>query len=239
LVLNKTEPKTIVLSANKTNPSTIINHQPRKTISRMESRYTNRFRSIDEKTGTQIKNRDSAGNLTEHLTQAKGSISAQQKNIQDLFSTSREMITGINTHQSMMGTELVKNIPLPGQQIQQSPANQLGYVQLSMRFMQAGLLHFMEQVVNAQGRIHELEKTIERLAEYDEEISVLGQMNTLDVDSPELLGVTGPPSPPESVTSQPSVKSVKTPSTPTEVKGQTVKMAQGMNNLKKVDMKTK
>jgi hypothetical protein len=205
----------------------------------MESRYTNRFRSIDEKTGTQIKNRDSAGNVTEHLTTAKGSIAAQQKNIQDLFSTSREMVTGINTHQSMMGTELVKNIPLPGPQIQQSAANQLGYVQLSMRFMQAGLLHFMEQVCQAQNRIEELESTIAKLAEFDEEINILGQMNVLDVDSPELIGLIAPPSPPESVTSQPSPRPQKTNPIVTEVKTQPGKSSP-VNSLKgKLESRTK
>lgn len=173
----------------------------------MESRYTNRFRGISEKTGEQIKNHDSAGNLTERLTNAKGSIAAQQRNIADLFATAREMITGINTVQSMIGVELVKNIPLPGLVITESAANQLGYVQLTMRFMQAGLLHFMEQTHDAQVRISQLEKMIEKLAEYDSEVDMIGLMKTLDVDSPELSQpVSEPISPPQSVVSTGSSK---------------------------------
>jgi hypothetical protein len=171
----------------------------------MESRYLNRFRSLGEKTGSQIKDQDSAGNLTERLTHAKGSISAQQQNIAELFGTAQEMITGINTHQQMIGVEMVRNIPLPTDKIKAQPSNQLGYVQLSLRFLQAGVLHFMEEMYNAQGRIQNLEDTISKLAAYDMEVDVIGRMNAIDIDSLELLDNHSlpnlPPTPPESVTS--------------------------------------
>lgn len=179
----------------------------------MESRYLNRFQSIKDKTGDQIKNRDAAGNLTERLTHAKGSIDAQQQNIRDLFSTAHEMIAGINTHQGMMGVEIIKNIPLPTDQIKRSPSSQLGYVQLAMRFLQAGTLHFLEQTFNAQQRILELESTIARLAEYDGDIEVLGRMTTLDIDTLEAQESVLPPSPPESVTTEKPRS--QTPQTPT------------------------
>jgi hypothetical protein len=201
----------------------------------MEARYTNRFRSIEEKTGSQIKNRDAAGNLTEHITHARGSIAAQQQNIRELFATSREMITGINTHQNMIGVDLVKNLPLPGPVIQDSMSNQLGYVQLTMRFMQAGMLHFMEQVYNAQIRISELESTLEKLAQYDDEMTIIGKMNVLDIDSLELTASERPPSPPDSVTSQPIKKtgSKSEVSSPT-VTSQPTNKAAGVGKLRQV-----
>lgn len=184
------------------------------SLPKMESRYLNRFQSIKDKTGSQIKNQDAAGNLTERLTHARGSIEAQQQNTRDLFSTAQEMIVGINTHQNMMGVEVVKNIPLPSEQVKKSYASQLGYVQLCMRFLQAGVLHFMEQTYHAQNRISELERTMSQLAEYDGEIDVLGLMTTLDIDTLETQDTVLPPSPPESVTAPEKQRSV-TPQTPT------------------------
>lgn len=171
----------------------------------MEARYLNRFRSIGEKTGSQIKNQDSAGNLTERLTHARGSISTQKQNIGDLFGTSIEMITGINTHQQMMGVELVKNIPLAGENIRKSPSDQLGYVQLTIRFLQSGLLHFMEEMYNAQVRISELEGTMTKLADFDSEVEIIGRLKELDIDTLEsnTQSTRRPPTPPDSVTTPP------------------------------------
>jgi len=179
----------------------------------MESRYLNRFQTIKEKTGEQIKNRDAAGNLTERITHAKGSIEAQKQNTRDLFSTAQEMIAGINTHQGMMGKEMVKNMSLPTDKIKTSPSSQLGYVQLTMRFLQAGVLHFMEQTYNCQQRISELEADIARLAAYDTDIDVLGHMVTLDIDTLEAEHSAFPPSPPQSVTEEKPRS--QTPQTPT------------------------
>lgn len=179
----------------------------------MESRYLNRFQTIKEKTGEQIRNRDAAGNLTERITHAKGSIEAQKQNTRDLFSTAQEMIAGINTHQGMIGKEMVKNMSLPTDKIKASPSSQLGYVQLTMRFLQAGVLHFMEQTYNCQQRISELEADIARLASYDTEIDILGHMVTLDIDTLEAETSGLPPSPPRSVTDEKPRS--QTPQTPT------------------------
>lgn len=184
----------------------------------MESRYTNRFRGLGEKTGQQIKDLDSAGNLTEHLRHAKGSLEAQRENIKDLLATATEMIKGITTHQQMMKTDLVKNIPLPSAQVMASPSMQLGYVQLTMRFLQAGLVHFMEETHSAQERINSLEKTIGTLAESDQDLDVIGKLQHLDLDMLEGHdnGVALP-SPPASVTSSPAsppIKSAKSGATP-------------------------
>lgn len=167
----------------------------------MESRYINRFKTLGNPTGEQIKNRDSAGNLTAHITNARATIATQKQNIGDLFATSQELVTGINTHQQMIGFDLVKNIPLPTDEIKKSPSSQLGYVQLAMRFLQAGVLHFSEQLISAQDRIDSLEKTIASLAEYDEDLDIIGRLQTLDLDTLENMRPILPPSPPESVTS--------------------------------------
>lgn len=168
----------------------------------MEARYTNRFRGIAEVTGDHLKARDSAGNLTEIITSARGSLSAQHGNIRELFSTSVEMVSGIDTHQQLIGTELVKNMPKPTAEITASPGRQLGYIQLTSRFLQAGMLHFMEQTYNAQQRIRELEKMIETLAQYDQSMDLIGQMVPLDIDTLESAPKTAERA--DSVTESPS-----------------------------------
>lgn len=186
------------------------------SYSGMEGRYTNRFTKLKQQTGDSIKNYDSAGNLAEHLTTAKASLKAQEKNTKDLLATAQEMIIGIDTAQQMFGHTYVKNMPLPSAAIRESPSKQLGYIQLTMRFLQAGVVHFMEQMSEATDRIEHLEKILSKLAVYDEELDLLGEMQALNLEQLEAEEKSPPTPPPESVTSP-----VATPTTPT--RSQTLK----------------
>jgi len=151
----------------------------------MEGRYLNRFAKIQQQTGASIKNYDSAGNLTEHLQSAKASLRSQENNTKQLFATAQELIIGIDTSQQMFGHTFVRNMPLPSVAIKESPSQQLGYVQLTMRFLQAGVVHFMEQMSEATDRIEHLESLLAKLAVYDEDIDVLGDLQSLDLDKLE------------------------------------------------------
>lgn len=182
----------------------------------MENRYINRFRSLPARTGEQIKNQDAAGNLSEIVTNARGSLQAQKKNTAELFATAIEMITGLTTHQQMMGVEVVNNMPLPSPVVRESPGMQLGYVQLTMRFLQAGLLHFMEATYEAKERIENLEKVLGSLAAYDGELDILGEMVALDIDSLESKEQR-PLTPPESVKSDKGTASQSVTSAPSSV----------------------
>lgn len=176
------------------------------TPSGLESRYLSRFTKLNPQSGRSIKNYDSAGNVADHLTQAKASLKAQEANTKSLFNTAQELVAGIDTTQQMFGHNFVKNMPLPNQAIKESPSQQLGYVQLAMRFFQAGVVHFMEQMVDAQERISHLESLVEKLALYDEEISPLGDIQALDLDQLEVVtrttlsDVTRPVSPKDKMT---------------------------------------
>jgi len=182
-----------------------------------ESRYLNRFSKIKQQTGNSIKNYDSAGNLTEHLSNARASLKAQEKNTKDLFSTAQELIIGIDTCQQMFGHTFVRNMPLPSTTIKESPSQQLGYVQLTMRFLQAGVVHFMEQMDEATDRIEHLERLLEKLAVYDQDIDIQGELQPLDLD--QLEADEKKPGPVASdVTQQPKVhdqKEITPPATPT------------------------
>jgi len=150
-----------------------------------ETRYLNRFQKLSPQTGTAIKNYDSAGNLTELIANARASINAQERNTKELFATAQELVAGIDTTQQMFGHTFVKNMPLPTGAIKESPSQQLGYVQLTMRFFQAGIVHFIEQMSDAQDRIEHLETLIGKLSEYDSDINILGEMKSLDLDQLE------------------------------------------------------
>lgn len=150
-----------------------------------ESRYLSRFSNIRPQSGESIKNIDSANNVADHLTTAKASLRAQQANTQALFGTAKEAIAGIDTLQQLLGHTFVRNMPLPSKEIAASPSKQLGYVQLTMRFLQAGVVHFMEEMDNANNRIEMLEKLIGNLAEYDQEVDIAGELQALDLDSLE------------------------------------------------------
>jgi len=197
-----------------------------------ESRYLNRFSKIKQQTGNSIKNYDSAGNLTEHLSNARASLKAQEKNTKDLFSTAQELIVGIDTCQQMFGRTFVRNMPLPSTAIKESPSQQLGYVQLTMRFLQAGVVHFMEQMDEATERIEHLERLLEKLAVYDQDIDIQGELQPLDLD--QLEANEKKPSPVVSdVTQQPKVhdqKEITPPATPT---------SETKEKLPKKDEKTK
>jgi hypothetical protein len=51
-----------------------------------------------------------------------------------------------------------------------------------MRFFHAGVLHFMEQNIEAATRIDHLEKLLEKVAEYDEDSDLIGEMQSIDLD---------------------------------------------------------
>jgi hypothetical protein len=153
----------------------------------LEARYLSRFAKIPAQTGKSLKNYDATGNVAEHLTQAKSSLKTQEKNINGLFATAQELIIGIDTAQQLAGEQFVKNIPLPTADIRESLGKQLGYIQLTMRFLHAGVIHFMEQNLEAYGRIRHLEDLLEKMAAYDEEIDLIGEMQTMDLDQLEAM----------------------------------------------------
>lgn len=185
-----------------------------------EARYLSRFSKIKQQSGESLKNIDSAGNVTQHLTEARASLRSQEANTKALFATAKEMIAGIDTTQQMLGHTFVKNMPQPSKEISDSIGKQLGYIQLAMRFLQAGVVHFMEEMSDATDRIEHMEKVIKAFADYDEEVQILGDMQSLDLDTLEAYGtphveaptsVTKPITPPQSPL--PDVKPKSTKST--------------------------
>jgi hypothetical protein len=162
----------------------------------IEGRYGDRFVKFNAITGETIKANDAARKTADQLKTALAVISSQESNITALFSTAEELVQGITTFQQMSGSKQVRNLPLPTEDIRASKGKQLGYVQLTMRFMQSGLIHFMEQMINATDHVSDLEALIQGIADAETEVPIVGDLQYLDLDqleSPQL-----PPSPPVS-----------------------------------------
>lgn len=151
----------------------------------VEGRYANRFSGFQGVTAVALRTSESAGNVADQLNTARGMLKSQEENIGQLFSTAEEMVHGIDTFQQMSGVHQVKNIPVPSQEIRESKGKQLGYVQLSMRFMQAGLVHFMEEMITARSRVQQLESEITRISEYEGELPLVGALQHLDLEQLE------------------------------------------------------
>jgi len=167
--------------------------------------YSKRFIRFGGPTATSIQAISESGNLTESFKQAKAVADTQRENLRSLMNTTEEMIAGLTTFQQNADVNMIKNIPLPTREIKESAGQSFGYVRLSLRYLQAGFLHFMEQSMVSQQRLEELEKHITKIAGYNEEVEIHGELVNLDLNELESLvsesnqaTSTPPPTPPQS-----------------------------------------
>jgi len=151
----------------------------------LEGRYAGRFASFQGVTAASLRTSEAAGNVADQLNTARGMLKSQEDNIGQLFSTAEEMVHGIDTFQQMSQVQQVRNIPVPPSEVRESKGKQLGYVQLCMRFMQAGLIHFMEENISTKNRIQQLEAEITRISEYDGDLPIVGALQHLDLEQLE------------------------------------------------------
>lgn len=151
----------------------------------LEGRYSGRFSGFQGVTAAGLRASESAGNVADQLNTARGMLKSQEENIGQLFSTAEEMVHGIDTFQQMSQVQQVRNIPAPPAEVRESKGKQLGYVQLCMRFMQAGLIHFMEEMITARNRVQQLEAEINRISEYDGDLPIVGALQHIDLEQLE------------------------------------------------------
>jgi len=166
--------------------------------------YSKRFVRFGGPTATSIQAISESGNLTESFKQAKAVADTQRENLRSLMNTTEEMIAGLTTFQQNADVNMIKNIPLPTREIKESAGQSFGYVRLSLRYLQAGFLHFMEQSMVTQQRLEELEKHITKIAGYNEEVEIHGELVNLDLNELESMisesnhtTSTPPPTPPQ------------------------------------------
>lgn len=148
----------------------------------LENRYADRFRAYAGTTDDNIRSTDEARKVVESIRTASGVIDTQKENIAELFAQAELMVKMINDLQRETGVKQIKNIPLPGDSIKSSPGKQLGYVKLAMRFVSAGLLHFMEMTLQMKDDLDSRDQVIKMIAENRAEIPVVGRLVDIELD---------------------------------------------------------
>jgi hypothetical protein len=148
----------------------------------LENRYADRFKGYVGTSDDYLKKADQARSASDSLRTAQGVIEAQKENIDELFIASELMVKMIDNFQRESGLKQVKNVPLPGESITKSPGKKLGYVKLVMKFVSAGMLHFMETAIEMGDDIKKKEAVIKAIAEDQVEIPIIGRLTDIDLD---------------------------------------------------------
>lgn len=148
----------------------------------LESRYADRFRGYAGTTEDSLKSADNARKTADSLRTAAGVVDAQKENVDDLFSAAELMVKMIDDFQRESGVKQIKNIPLAGESIKSSHGKKLGYTKLSMKFVSAGLLHFMEMSLNMMEDLKNKDKIIQAIADHRVDIPVLGRLTEVELD---------------------------------------------------------
>jgi len=185
--------------------------------------YSKRFVRFGGPSASSIQAVNESGNLTESFKQAKAVADTQRDNLRALMNTTEEMIAGLTTFQQNAEVNLVKNIPLPTKEIKESAGQSFGYVRLSLRYLQAGFLHFMEQSMVTAQRVEELERHINKIAEFNKEVEIHGELVNLDLNELESMvaGQHKEPSTPPSTPPQ-SAKAAIQQTAPPKTKDQSI-----------------
>lgn len=164
------------------NPTVI----PETTIMSMrnglEARYADRFSKYAGTTDDYLKKVDQARQASDSLRTAVGVVDTQKENIDQLFVAAEMMVKMIDDFQRESGAKQVKNIPLAGDSIKASYGKKLGYVKLAMKFVSAGMLHFMEMALTMQDDIKAKEAVIKAIAEDSIEVPIIGSLVDINFD---------------------------------------------------------
>lgn len=157
-------------------------HTMASVRSGLEARFSDRFAKFAGVTSDSIKLADSAKNVASELRTSAGVIDTQIENINELFTLAEMMIKTVDDLQRQSGRTQVKNMPLPSNSIKASAGKKLGYVKLCMKFMNAGLLHFMEQSMNLEDHVKERNNVIRAISEEMRNVPIIGRLQDVDLD---------------------------------------------------------
>lgn len=148
----------------------------------LEARYADRFTKYAGTTDDYLKKADQARQTADNLRTAVGVVDTQKENIDQLFLAAEMMVKMVDDFQRESGSKQVRNIPLAGESIKASYGKKLGYVKLSMKFVSAGLLHFMETVLTMQDDLRAKEAVIKAIAEDSIEVPIIGSLTDVNFD---------------------------------------------------------
>jgi hypothetical protein len=148
----------------------------------LEARYASRFTKYAGDTKDAIQKADDARKVADEFRTSAGIIETQQENITELFTVAEQAVNMINDFQRQSGKKQVNNIPLPGPAIKESYGKKLGYTKLSIKFVTAGLLHFMEECINMEAELRSKDLVIRTIAEEARSVPVIGKLQNIELD---------------------------------------------------------
>lgn len=148
----------------------------------LETRYADRFSQYAGTSSDALRHADNARRTADSLRTAAGVVDAQKENIDELFIAAELMVKMIDDFQRESGAKQIKNIPLPGASIKESSGKKLGYVKLSMKFVSAGLLHFMEMTLAMMEDIKTKDNIIKAIADHRVEVPIIGRLMDIELD---------------------------------------------------------
>lgn len=178
--MTKSVPYSFATSSVEPIPNT--DHTMTSVRSGLEARFADRFAKFAGVSSDSIKLADSAKNVASELRTSAGVIDTQIENINELFTLAELMIKTVDDLQRQSGRTQVKNMPLPSNSIKASAGKKLGYVKLCMKFMNAGLLHFMEQSMNLEDHVKERNNVIRAISEEMRNVPIIGRLQDVDLD---------------------------------------------------------
>lgn len=148
----------------------------------LEARYASRFTKYAGDTKDAIQKADDARRVADEFRTSAGIIETQQENITELFTVAEQAVNMINDFQRQSGKKQVNNIPLPGQAIKESYGKKLGYTKLSIKFVTAGLLHFMEECITMEAELRSKDLVIRTIAEEARSVPIIGRLQNIELD---------------------------------------------------------
>lgn len=148
----------------------------------LEARYADRFSKYAGTTDDHLRKVDRARQTTDDLRTAVGVVDTQKENIDQLFLAAETMVKMIDNFQRESGAKQVQNIPLAGESIKASYGKKLGYVKLSMKFVSAGMLHFMETALEMKADLQAKDAVIASIAEHTVKVPIIGSLTEVDFD---------------------------------------------------------
>lgn len=148
----------------------------------LEARYADRFRSYAGASEDSLKHADNARLTADSLRTAAGVVDTQKENIEELFMAAEMMVKMIDDFQRESGIKQIRNIPLAGASIKESAGKKLGYVKLAMKFVSAGLLHFMDISLNMNEDLKAKDKIIQAIAEHRVDVPIIGRLTEVELD---------------------------------------------------------
>lgn len=151
----------------------------------LENRFTGRFRTHTSVSRESIQAADDAKSVADSFQTSRGILTAQEEAIRSIFEKVTEQVQAINAFQEQSGRRQVKNIPLPTESVKNSHGQRLGYIMLCAEFLSAGFLHFMEENLKLIDELEEKEHVIKSISAYNQDLVVLGSLETLTLDDLE------------------------------------------------------